>query len=327
MMMKVAVSFAAASSLAWGSHDNGALAFVFAPCGVFTPRRQNRRRPQHPNLLRMVATDPTSAFEDSLLTAVAPSSSSEFSPSADVFVADAMMLEISSAGGSSSTAGAAAPQPTAPFPEDGGGDGTTVVVPGLEPREQRRRLSLPPQLVPLLQDPVLTGRALVVAASAIYGTNFATVKMLNAELPTSAAAALRFSLAAAAVLTALAMKEAGRGGGEFAAADTVDRADRGPASLLGFEVGIWYCFGYLFQAWGLHTVDASKVRRRGWCCFLRPFAVALSHHTTSPPHQRLTALLTATLSCPPYYFRRAPFSTPWPFSSCRCWTRASTRRS
>jgi len=115
-------------------------------------------------------------------------------------------------------------------------------------------------------DEVAKGRLLVVAASAIYGTNFATVKMMDEALPTSAAASLRFAIAAVAVVSAVAWGEARSSGKDAAESgaswEDIEQEvkDRGPATWLGAEVGAWYCVGYLLQAWGLHTVDASKVR-------------------------------------------------------------------
>jgi hypothetical protein len=96
------------------------------------------------------------------------------------------------------------------------------------------------------------GRTIVVGAAAIYGTNFAAIKLLDPVIPLAASAAIRFTLAAAVVTVAVAWNESKR-----------RREQAGSLALepwrLGGEVGALYCVGYLCQAWGLHFVDASKV--------------------------------------------------------------------
>lgn len=107
-----------------------------------------------------------------------------------------------------------------------------------------------------LSEPSLwQGRAIVLSAAAIYGTNFATVKLLDQAMPMAASAALRFSLAAAVVTAAVLANEKDD--------NEATTAERGPATWWGAEVGAWYCVGYLCQAAGLHTADASKVTCEG----------------------------------------------------------------
>lgn len=100
------------------------------------------------------------------------------------------------------------------------------------------------------------GRLLVMIAAALCGTNFSAVKLLNQAMPLAASAALRFSLAAIVVTVMVVGQE------KTQQEKTTQQEEnkRGVATLMGVEVGAWYCLGYLCQAYGLHTVDASKVR-------------------------------------------------------------------
>jgi len=96
------------------------------------------------------------------------------------------------------------------------------------------------------------GRVLVLIAAAIYGTNFSLVKMLDEAMPLAYSAALRFSIAAFVVTTFVLLNERPN--------DTPQDKERQQGAVLaGMEVGIWYCMGYLAQAYGLMSTDASKV--------------------------------------------------------------------
>jgi hypothetical protein len=108
---------------------------------------------------------------------------------------------------------------------------------------QSRVLELPDQW---------TGRLLVLSAAAIYGTNFVAVKSLDDQIPFAAAAAIRFTLAAVTVGTAVAVLSTKKEKEE-------QYSDVG-ALLGGAEVGAWYWIGYICQAIGLQTAAASKVR-------------------------------------------------------------------
>jgi hypothetical protein len=118
----------------------------------------------------------------------------------------------------------------------------------------------------LLLSEVWQGRWLVLAAAAIYGTNFATVKLLDVSMTVASAAAARFSLAAVAVCLPIYLQEQREQHQLDTAASNhtntkLSTADgRWTATWLGAEVGAWYCIGYICQALGLETVDASKVR-------------------------------------------------------------------
>eukprot|EP00978_Attheya_sp_CCMP212_P047160 scaffold421244_cov58-Attheya_sp.AAC.5 len=102
--------------------------------------------------------------------------------------------------------------------------------------------------LPLLQQQqgpsVTTGRLLVLAAAALYGTNFATVKVLDEHMPVQWSAAYRFSIAAAACLA-------------LTPSEVWQKKDSLNALLGGAQVGFWYALGYLCQSYGLQTVDAD----------------------------------------------------------------------
>ena len=93
----------------------------------------------------------------------------------------------------------------------------------------------------------------MIVAAAIYGTNFATVKMLDTALPLSISAALRFGLAAAVVSSVVFTQESDKVGPGII-------KDRHMAMMGGMEIGFWYCIGYICQAEGLLSVPAGKVR-------------------------------------------------------------------
>jgi drug/metabolite transporter (DMT)-like permease len=141
----------------------------------------------------------------------------------------------------------------------------------------------------ILDNPsVQTGRILVLVASALYGSNFATVKLLDDAMPLSISAALRFGLASAVVSTIVLSKESDD-------VDPVVLKERNGAFWGGAEIGLWYCIGYIFQAEGLHTVDAGKVRTVLYCnLLLQAFFLV-----TNRPSSRLLFAL------------RAPFSMLW----------------
>jgi len=120
-------------------------------------------------------------------------------------------------------------------------------------------------------------RMLVLISAAFYGTNFTVVKILHNYIPTDVGAALRFALAA--VVTApwlFHSSQEDMAGREIELTEfnknssqskfTLDRAwiklksmsFRNTAIFAGLEVGLFNGLGYLAQAEGLETVDASK---------------------------------------------------------------------
>ena len=121
-----------------------------------------------------------------------------------------------------------------------------------------------------LEHPSLVfARGLIVLASAVYGTNFAMVKMLDTHMPFEVSAALRFVLAATVVTTLVLRGEQQQQQQQPQPQDNSivvedDKAlvgeQRWAATVAGMEIGAWYCLGYLCQSAGLQTADASKVR-------------------------------------------------------------------
>ncbi len=84
------------------------------------------------------------------------------------------------------------------------------------------------------------GRFLVLLASCIYGTNFSIVKLLDDTMPLSISATLRFGLAALVVSSVVLRKESDD-------VDPVVNKERNRAFWGGFEIGLWYCIGYIAQ--------------------------------------------------------------------------------
>ena len=125
---------------------------------------------------------------------------------------------------------------------------------------------------------VWRARILLVIAAALYGTNFTVVKVLNESVPTGISTTLRFALAALATLPWLIAPPSQKDPTSVATSatdgDGLDTNTNGLLSLLnidgpssaslaaafaGFEVGAWNSLGYIAQAVGLETTDASKV--------------------------------------------------------------------
>lgn len=103
---------------------------------------------------------------------------------------------------------------------------------------------------------VWRARWLVVAAAALYGTNFSIVKLLGDVMPVGISTSLRFGLAALATLPWLVRGyDFGSGNGSDAANDNNRRF---MATMFGLEVGLWNSLGYVSQAVGLETTLASK---------------------------------------------------------------------
>ena len=119
-----------------------------------------------------------------------------------------------------------------------------------------------------LDNPSVTfARVLILGASAVYGTNFAMVKLLDEQMPLAVSAALRFGLAATVVTTLVLQGEQrhDQQQQQHQSATTSHavtkelKKERQAATWAGMEIGGWYCLGYLCQAMGLQTADASKV--------------------------------------------------------------------
>ena len=93
-------------------------------------------------------------------------------------------------------------------------------------------------------DDVWKARTLLAVAAALYGTNFSLVKLLGNTMPEGISLTLRFALAALVTLPWLF--------------EDIQNDGTLMATWLGFEVGIWNSIGYIAQAVGLETTQASK---------------------------------------------------------------------
>ena len=106
---------------------------------------------------------------------------------------------------------------------------------------------------------VWKARGLLLAAAALYGTNFPMVKILGNTIPVGMGAALRFGLAGIVTSPWLLAPQSNEG--------TKDDEDtRWPSILAGMEVGSYNAVAYLAQAVGLETTVASKVGARCTGC-------------------------------------------------------------
>jgi drug/metabolite transporter (DMT)-like permease len=146
---------------------------------------------------------------------------------------------------------------------------------------------------------VLKARALVLIAAALYGTNFTLVKILNEHLPVGASTSLRFVLASLALLPFFFMKgdeQAKEGLGQLddAVSAPFDLKSTLPVVLAGMEVGFYNSIGYIAQAFGLQTTDASK---SAFICSLAvvivPIFDLLSRKTKSMSLSTTTGILLA----------------------------------
>jgi len=105
---------------------------------------------------------------------------------------------------------------------------------------------------------VLIARVLLILVAALYGTNFPMVKVLDQQMPVGISSSLRFGLAALIALPFLfSPGKKADDTNDNTAIDENPLSFWGPVSV-GMEVGLWHSFGYIAQAIGLQTVDASK---------------------------------------------------------------------
>ena len=106
--------------------------------------------------------------------------------------------------------------------------------------------------------PTVMARLLLIGAAALYGTNFSLVKVMGATLSTGLSSTIRFGLAALVTSPWLLMGSSSDNksdGVESTANNDYDLA--WGAMLAGAEVGLWNSIGYIAQAVGLETTDAS----------------------------------------------------------------------
>ena len=109
---------------------------------------------------------------------------------------------------------------------------------------------------------VWIARSLVLISAVLYGTNFTFVKMLSDSIPVGVGAALRFSLASFATLYWLVQPV------DTKHDDYKENTSPWGATLAGLEVGMWNACGYMAQAVGLQTTEASKVCFNNLSCLL-----------------------------------------------------------
>jgi len=112
------------------------------------------------------------------------------------------------------------------------------------------------------EEGIVRARWLLVAAAALYGTNFSVVKMLGDEMPVGISTSLRFGLAALATLPWLVQGFLPKMNSKTNDLDPsemqLENASRVMATMYGLEVGLWNSIGYVAQAVGLETTLASK---------------------------------------------------------------------
>lgn len=162
-----------------------------------------------------------------------------------------------------------------------------------EPPIVQPRVSLPRFTLPhTLGEPASRSRALLAACAASYGTNYALIKLLDGWAGSPATgAALRFSVAAAALLPAL-----------LVLGHEEPRLLSWPLARSGVEVGCWFACGYAVQAVALETSGA------GMQAFLLSLAVVVCPvlecfvlGRSQPPRALLAAALAmagvGTLEC------------------------------
>ena len=110
-----------------------------------------------------------------------------------------------------------------------------------------RPQSQAPEEVELPSLSVNNARALLASVAAIYGTNYAAVKILDENIGSPAmAAVLRFSVCVALLLPCLA-----------AAASRFPSVARWPMAKDGLEIGTWFALGYIVQACALEHSPAG----------------------------------------------------------------------
>jgi len=104
----------------------------------------------------------------------------------------------------------------------------------------------------ITQGKVWKARLLLIGAAALYGTNFSLVKLLGDTMPEGVSMTIRFALATLVTLPWLLERDI------FDPISGSINRDVLTATWLGFEVGLWNSIGYIAQAVGLETTQASK---------------------------------------------------------------------
>jgi len=131
------------------------------------------------------------------------------------------------------------------------------------------------KLLPDADRDIWFARVLLLAAAALYGTNFTLVKILDQSMPVGASTALRFGIAGLITLPWFLpkfhfnQKQSHKNAPEKELSISIDTVNGFylddealkrfmDVSLAGLEIGFWVSIGYIAQALGLETVDASK---------------------------------------------------------------------
>jgi len=119
------------------------------------------------------------------------------------------------------------------------------------------------------EEGVWRARWLLIAAAALYGTNFSLVKLLGDDMPVAVSQPLRFGFAALVTLPWLIegfiplidskTKDRDHSESQFKTRKGDEEAGhRVMATMYGLEVGLWNSIGYVAQAVGLETTLASE---------------------------------------------------------------------
>jgi len=144
-------------------------------------------------------------------------------------------------------------------------------------------------IIPMLSD-VWKARLLLLLSAALYGTNFTLVKSID-DIPgmsVGLASTFRFGFAALVMLpllfTPLLEDEEHTSIMTLTGEEPTTTTTRLSIIVAGMEIGLYNSIGYLFQAEGLKTTTASKVRDYYICevcrCVYRVFV--RSSYQTSP---------------------------------------------
>jgi len=105
---------------------------------------------------------------------------------------------------------------------------------------------------------VWKARLLLIIAAALYGTNFTCVKLLDESVPVGISTTLRFALATLATLPWLVGPSEGTSLSNAKENQNTAISTSLAAAFAGLEVGAWNSIGYISQAIGLESTEASK---------------------------------------------------------------------
>jgi len=106
------------------------------------------------------------------------------------------------------------------------------------------------------ENEIFFARALLLGSSILYGTSFTFVKILDEYIPVGVSATVRFAIAALVTLPWILLKPLNEDNAVVEYQQ--DNIGAWNVFLAGAEVGLWNSLGYISQAVGLQTTDASK---------------------------------------------------------------------